>query len=166
MEMCWTGWSVFWRKCRGQIEKLRGVMPRYNLHVLGLDIFFNTDADDERVTEAKDLIENRFGSLNKGSSRISKEKLLIFFALSLRTITWRKGRSLEIEEDQRASRGSGRRMTVEDPGNEGILPWGVRDCVGRFDPMLITKGAGFGVPVRRPGFFTGKPDGAPEAPTW
>jgi cell division protein ZapA len=58
-------------------------MPRYTLPILGLEISFRTDADSDRVTMAKELIEERFNSLNKSGNIVSKEKLLICLALSL-----------------------------------------------------------------------------------
>jgi cell division protein ZapA len=58
-------------------------MPRYNLPLVGLEISFKTDADEARIQAAKDLIEERYKSLAKNGSTISKEKLLACLALSL-----------------------------------------------------------------------------------
>lgn len=58
-------------------------MPRYTLSVLGLEVSFRTDADHERITKAKELIEDRYQSLAGSGNNISKEKVLICLALSL-----------------------------------------------------------------------------------
>lgn len=58
-------------------------MPSYNLNVLGLDIFFRTEADEERVRKAMSCLEERFGELNARGLKVGKEKLLTFLALSL-----------------------------------------------------------------------------------
>jgi cell division protein ZapA len=58
-------------------------MPSYNLTVLGFDISFKTDADEDRVRKAQTLVEKRFNGLNARGTRLSNEKLLIFLALSL-----------------------------------------------------------------------------------
>lgn len=59
------------------------MMPSYNLTVLGLDIFFRTEADEERVQKAMACLEERFGELNARGLKVGKEKLLTFLALSL-----------------------------------------------------------------------------------
>jgi len=58
-------------------------MPRYTLSVLGHDISFKTDADDDRIVAAKTLLEERFADLYRDGGLIGKEKLLLFLALSL-----------------------------------------------------------------------------------
>lgn len=58
-------------------------MPSYNLTVLGFDISFKTDADENRVQKAQALLEKRFNGLNARGTRLSNEKLLVFLALSL-----------------------------------------------------------------------------------
>lgn len=58
-------------------------MPRYNLPVLGVTIAINTEADEQRVRDAKDLLETLFDRLNTDGKNVSKEKLLTVVALSL-----------------------------------------------------------------------------------
>ncbi|MFW6325049.1 MAG: cell division protein ZapA [Desulfovibrionales bacterium] len=58
-------------------------MPSYNLNLLGLEISFATDADHERVSEAKRLLEQRYHGLSGRGQRLNKEKILILLALSL-----------------------------------------------------------------------------------
>lgn len=57
-------------------------MPRYSLNILGLEITFKTDADQERIDSALELLEERFGELGD-SVNVSKEKLLTCLAFSL-----------------------------------------------------------------------------------
>ena len=58
-------------------------MPRYSLDLLGLNIAFRTDADEDRIQAAKELLEERYKDLSKEGGNISKEKLLTCLALSL-----------------------------------------------------------------------------------
>lgn len=62
-------------------------MHRYTLDLLGLNVTFRTDADEERIQAARKLLEDRFAELGGGNggdgAHISKEKLLTCLALSL-----------------------------------------------------------------------------------
>lgn len=58
-------------------------MPSYSLTVLGLEISFKTDADQKRVSEAKQLVEQRFQGLEERGRTLNREKLLTLIALSL-----------------------------------------------------------------------------------
>lgn len=58
-------------------------MPSYTLTVLGLEVSFKAQADQERVLEAKKLLEERYEELSEHGRRLSKEKLLTFLALGL-----------------------------------------------------------------------------------
>ncbi|WP_462324435.1 cell division protein ZapA [Desulfoplanes sp.] len=58
-------------------------MAGYRISLLGLDTFFRTDASPERVDRAKTLLEERFQPLMERGRNLSKEKLLLFLALSL-----------------------------------------------------------------------------------
>lgn len=58
-------------------------MQSYNLSILGQEISFRTNADENRIKEAEKLIEHRFDKLNTYGSRLTNEKLLILVALSL-----------------------------------------------------------------------------------
>lgn len=58
-------------------------MPRYTLTLLGLEISFKTDADNERIEAAQALIEQRYDELGAGAGDISKEKLLTYLLLIL-----------------------------------------------------------------------------------
>lgn len=57
-------------------------MPRYTLNLLGLEITFKTDADNDRIEAAQALIENKHKELVAGAGDLSKEKLLTFLLLS------------------------------------------------------------------------------------
>lgn len=58
-------------------------MPRYTLDLLGLNVAFRTDADEDRIQAAKELLEERYRDLSGEGSGISKEKLLTCLGLSL-----------------------------------------------------------------------------------
>lgn len=58
-------------------------MPGHTIHVLGLDLSFASDAEPERVRQAVELLHRRFGALEGRTGYISKERLLIYLALSL-----------------------------------------------------------------------------------
>ncbi len=58
-------------------------MPRYTLNLMGLEITFKTDADNDRIEAAQALIENKHKELVAGAGDLSKEKLLTFLLLSL-----------------------------------------------------------------------------------
>ena len=58
-------------------------MPSYNLSILGLDLSFKTDAPQERVDSARELVEQRYNMLKAGGKALGKEKLLAFVALGL-----------------------------------------------------------------------------------
>ena len=58
-------------------------MPDYNINVLGHELSFKTDAGSDRVKKAMALIEERFQELERRGRKLSKEKLLIYLALSL-----------------------------------------------------------------------------------
>lgn len=58
-------------------------MPSYNKVVLGLEISFKTDAEPDRVENAKALVEERYRLLSPAGKTLSKEKLLTFVALGL-----------------------------------------------------------------------------------
>ncbi|WP_243439306.1 cell division protein ZapA [Fundidesulfovibrio soli] len=58
-------------------------MPSYSKVVIGLELSFKTDAEPERVEQAKMLVEDRYRLLNPANKNLSKEKLLTFVALGL-----------------------------------------------------------------------------------
>ncbi len=58
-------------------------MPSYNVRILGQEVSFKTNAEEDRIRHAEQLIEDRFQGLDTYGSRISNEKLLILVALSL-----------------------------------------------------------------------------------
>lgn len=58
-------------------------MPRYTLNLLGLEITFRTDADNERIAAAQTLLEERYREFDQGQGFVSKEKLLVCLCLSL-----------------------------------------------------------------------------------
>ncbi|MBT8763280.1 cell division protein ZapA [Desulfohalobiaceae bacterium Ax17] len=73
-------------------------MPGYNLNVLGLEVAFKTDVGPDRVKKAKALIEERFQELEKRGRKLSKEKLLIYLALSLADDYLQTSKRLEEQE--------------------------------------------------------------------
>lgn len=58
-------------------------MPQYTLNVLGLEIRFKTDADEERVLAAKSHLEELFNQIAQSGKNINKEILLTVLALSM-----------------------------------------------------------------------------------
>jgi cell division protein ZapA len=58
-------------------------MPGYNINILGLDLTFRTDTGPERVEQARKFLEERFAELEQRGDKLSKERLLVFLALSL-----------------------------------------------------------------------------------
>ena len=58
-------------------------MPSYNVRLLGQEVSFKTNAEEDRIRQAEQLIRERFQGLDSHGSRISNEKLLILVALSL-----------------------------------------------------------------------------------
>lgn len=58
-------------------------MPEYNLHVLGLNLSFATEVPSERLYRAVDFLDERFAQLEGRGQHLSKERLLIYLALSL-----------------------------------------------------------------------------------
>ena len=58
-------------------------MPSYIVRILGQEVSFKTNAEEDRIRHAEQLIKERFQGLDTHGSRISNEKLLILVALSL-----------------------------------------------------------------------------------
>ncbi len=58
-------------------------MPSYNVRLLGQEVSFKTNAEEDRIRQAEQLIKNRFQGLDTYGSRVNNEKLLILVALSL-----------------------------------------------------------------------------------
>ena len=58
-------------------------MPSYNVRLLGQEVSFKTNAEEDRIRHAEQLIQERFQGLDTYGSRINNEKLLILVALSL-----------------------------------------------------------------------------------
>lgn len=58
-------------------------MPGYNIHVLGLDLSFSTEAPSERLNRAVDFLHARYKDLESRGRHLSKERLLTYLALSL-----------------------------------------------------------------------------------
>jgi len=59
------------------------LMPSYNVRLLGQEVSFKTNAEEDRIRQAEQLIKSRFQGLDTYGSRVSNEKLLILVALSL-----------------------------------------------------------------------------------
>lgn len=58
-------------------------MHSHTLDVLGLELSFRAEADPGRIERAKALLEERYAGLAQHGGAVSKEKLLVFLALSL-----------------------------------------------------------------------------------
>lgn len=58
-------------------------MSRYNLTLLGQNISFKTNAEEQRIREAEKLIEHTYEQINRSAVRVSNEKILIMVALTL-----------------------------------------------------------------------------------
>ena len=58
-------------------------MPSYIVRILGQEVSFKTNAEEDRIRQAEQLIKNRFQGLDTYGSRVNNEKLLILVALSL-----------------------------------------------------------------------------------
>nr|WP_291322755.1 cell division protein ZapA [Desulfonatronospira sp.] len=58
-------------------------MFEYNLNILGLDLNFKTDADPERIDQAREYLEKRYSELKNRGKKLSKERLLVYLALGL-----------------------------------------------------------------------------------
>lgn len=58
-------------------------MPSFSLTVLGVDVSFKADVEQERVEAAKRLVEERFRKLEASGRQLGREKLLLFAALGL-----------------------------------------------------------------------------------
>jgi len=58
-------------------------MPSYNVRLLGQEVSFKTNAEEDRIRQAEQLIKERFQGLDTYGSRVNNEKLLILVALSL-----------------------------------------------------------------------------------
>ena len=70
-------------------------MPRHSLPVLGVSIVIETNAGEQRVQAAKDLIERLYDGLHRDGMNVSKEKLLTVLALSLADDYLQSNRKLE-----------------------------------------------------------------------
>jgi len=58
-------------------------MAHYNFNVLGQDVSFKAEADPKRIEQARTLLEERYGKLQRHGKQLTKEKLLTFLALAL-----------------------------------------------------------------------------------
>jgi cell division protein ZapA len=58
-------------------------MRSHSLEVLGLEVSFKAEADPRRIERARTLLEERYAKLSQHNGQLSKEKLLVFLALSL-----------------------------------------------------------------------------------
>ena len=58
-------------------------MRSHTLEVLDIEVSFKAEADPRRIERARTLIDERYAKLARHSGQISKEKLLVFLALSL-----------------------------------------------------------------------------------
>ena len=58
-------------------------MQNYKLTVLGQDLSFKADADEARLTQASQMLEDRFRILHEHGKNINREKLLVFLAFAL-----------------------------------------------------------------------------------
>ncbi|WP_027370366.1 cell division protein ZapA [Desulfovermiculus halophilus] len=75
-------------------------MPSYNVRILGQEVSFRTNAEEDRIRHAEQLIQERFQGLDTYGSRVSNEKLLILVALSLADDYIQTQQRLEVLEDK------------------------------------------------------------------
>ena len=58
-------------------------MHSHTLEVLGHELSFKAEADPGRIERARALLDERYARLARHGGMLSKEKLLVFLALSL-----------------------------------------------------------------------------------
>lgn len=58
-------------------------MKSHNISILGQEVAFKTNADEPRIQEAVEVIEQRYHHLNADACRMSSEKVLLLVAISL-----------------------------------------------------------------------------------
>lgn len=69
------------------------------MSILGQEVSFKTNVDEERIKEAARHVEARFKNLDLHGSRLSKEKLLILLALSLADDSLQNSQRLQQTEE-------------------------------------------------------------------
>ncbi len=70
-------------------------MTSHNISILGQEVSFKTNADESRIQEAVEVIEQRFHSLNTEGCRMNSEKILLLVAISLADDYLQKDQKLE-----------------------------------------------------------------------
>jgi len=75
-------------------------MTSHNISILGQEVAFKTNADEERIQEAVEVIEQRYHSLNTDGCRMSSEKILLLVAISLADDYLQKDQKLEKVESR------------------------------------------------------------------
>ncbi len=75
-------------------------MSRYNLTLLGQNISFKTNAEEQRIREAEKLIEHTYEQINSSAMRVSSEKILIMVALTLADEYLQQNQKLEELEER------------------------------------------------------------------
>lgn len=93
-------------------------MHSHTLEVLGLDISFKAEADPGRIERARALLDERFARLSQHGGTLSKEKLLVFLALSLADDV------LLMQEERRNTDKRVRKLlgTIEKAAGNAVLP--------------------------------------------
>ncbi len=74
-------------------------MPSYSMTVTGLQVSFKAEADQKRVQDARNLVEERYKRLQPEGKQISKEKLLLFVAMGLADDLLQSNQKLRSQED-------------------------------------------------------------------
>ncbi len=58
-------------------------MNSFQINVLGMDISFRSNADQEQVDRAQNFVENQYERLKKNGGQFSRERLLTLLVLGI-----------------------------------------------------------------------------------
>ena len=75
-------------------------MHSFQLNVLGVDISFRTQADAERIAEAKRFVEEQYELLKNHGGQFSRDKLLTLLVLGATDDLLQSRRQLVMLEDR------------------------------------------------------------------
>lgn len=78
-------------------------MRSFQLNVLGVDVSFRTQADAERIAEAKLFVEEQYALLQKRGGQFSREKLLTLLVLGATDDLLQSRRQVEMLEQRLSS---------------------------------------------------------------
>lgn len=75
-------------------------MHSFQLNVLGVDISFRTQADAERIAEAKQFVEEQYELLKNRGGQFSRDKLLTLLVLGATDDLLQSRRQLDMLENR------------------------------------------------------------------